>query len=88
MITDGKIIEIFYMSYVFCKLYDRYIKAKGLAPERDKSKRKYHVRSLIGFLKSLKSLRFLKTLKTNFSCRIEKNYIFSHNISCTLENSV
>ena len=26
----------------FCKLYDRFIKANGLAPKRDKSKRKYH----------------------------------------------
>lgn len=30
------------MSDDFCKLYDRFIKANGLAPKRDKSKRKYH----------------------------------------------
>ena len=30
------------MADAFCKLYDRFIKANGLAPKRDKSKRKYH----------------------------------------------
>ena len=30
------------MANYFCKLYDRFVKANGLAPKRDKSKRKYH----------------------------------------------
>ena len=42
MISRDEITEIFCMSDDFCKLYDRFIKANGLAPKRDKSKRKYH----------------------------------------------
>ena len=42
MISRDKITEIFCMADDFCKLYDRFIKANGLAPKRDKSKRKYH----------------------------------------------
>ena len=42
MISRDKINEIFCMSDDFCKLYDLFIKANGLAPKRDKSKRKYH----------------------------------------------
>ena len=42
MISRDKINEIFCMSDDFCKLYDRFIKANGLTPKRDKSKRKYH----------------------------------------------
>ena len=39
MISRDKITEIFCMTDDFCKLYDRFIKANGLAPKRDKSKR-------------------------------------------------
>ena len=42
MISRDKITEIFCMADDFCKLYDSFIKANGLAPKRDKSKRKYH----------------------------------------------
>ena len=42
MISRDKITEIFCMADDFCKLYDRFIKANGLAPKRDKSKRMYH----------------------------------------------
>lgn len=42
MITRDKITKIFCMTDNFCKLYDRFIKANGLAPKCDKSKRKYH----------------------------------------------
>ena len=42
MISRNKITEIFYIADDFCKLYDRFIKANGLAPKRGKSKRKYH----------------------------------------------
>ena len=42
MISIDKITEIFYMADDFCKLYDRFIKAYGLVPKLDKSKRRYH----------------------------------------------
>ena len=42
MISRDKITEIFCMADDFCKLYDRFIKANGLAPRRSKSRRKYH----------------------------------------------
>ena len=38
----AKVTEIFCISDDFCKLYDQFIKANGLAPKLDKSKRKYH----------------------------------------------
>lgn len=42
MITRDKITEIFCMANDFCKLFDHFIKANGIAPKRDKFKRKYH----------------------------------------------
>lgn len=42
MITNDKITEIFCMVDDFCIIYDRFIKVNGLAPKRDKKKRKYH----------------------------------------------
>lgn len=42
MMSRYIITEIFCMADYFCKLYDRFVKANGLAPKRDKSKRKYH----------------------------------------------
>ena len=43
MSIDGdKITEIFCMADDFCRVYDRFINANGLAPVRDRSKRKYH----------------------------------------------
>lgn len=41
-IAKDKITEIFCMADDFCQVYDRFIKINGLAPKRDKSKRKYH----------------------------------------------
>ncbi len=41
-IARDKITEIFCMADDFCHIYDRFIKINGLAPKRDKSKRKYH----------------------------------------------
>ena len=41
-IAKDKITEIFCMADDFCHIYDRFIKINGLAPKRDKSKRKYH----------------------------------------------
>lgn len=42
LINQDKITEIFCMADDFCKVYDKFIKINGLAPKRDKSKRKYH----------------------------------------------
>ena len=42
MMSRYIITEIFCMADDFCKLYDRFIKANGLAPNLSKSKRKYH----------------------------------------------
>ena len=43
MSIDGdKITEIFCMADDFCRVYDRFINANGLAPVRDRSKRKYY----------------------------------------------
>ena len=41
-IAKDKITEFFCMTDDFCHIYDRFIKINGLAPKRDKSKRKYH----------------------------------------------
>ena len=41
-IARDKITEIFCIADDFCHIYDRFIKINGLAPKRDKSKRKYH----------------------------------------------
>ena len=41
-IARDKITENFCMADDFCHIYDRFIKINGLAPKRDKSKRKYH----------------------------------------------
>ena len=41
-IAKDKITEIFCMADDFCHIYDRFVKINGLAPARDKSKRKYH----------------------------------------------
>lgn len=42
MITESKITEIFCMADDFCKIYDKFIKVNGLAPKREKKRRKYH----------------------------------------------
>ena len=42
MIDRDKITGIFCTADDFCLLFDRFIKIDGLAPQRDKSKRKYH----------------------------------------------
>ena len=39
-IAKDKIPEIFCMADDFCHVYDRFIKINGLAPKRDKSKRR------------------------------------------------
>ena len=41
-IAEDKITEIFCMADDFCKVYERFIKVNGLAPARDKARRKYH----------------------------------------------
>lgn len=41
-IAKVKITDIFCMAGDFCHVYDRFVKINGLAPKRDKSKRKYH----------------------------------------------
>ena len=41
-IARDKITEIFCIADDFCHIYARFIKINGLAPKRDKSKRKYH----------------------------------------------
>lgn len=41
-IAKDKITEIFCMADDFCQVYDRFIKVNGLAPVRDKKKRRYH----------------------------------------------
>ena len=46
-IAKDKITEIFCMVDDFCHVYDRFIKINGLAPKRDKSKRKYHRDSIL-----------------------------------------
>ena len=41
-IDNDKVTEIFCMADDFCQVYDRFVKVNGLAPKRDKSKRRYH----------------------------------------------
>ena len=41
-IDNDKVTKIFCMADDFCRVYDRFVKADGLAPKRDKSKRRYH----------------------------------------------
>lgn len=41
-IDNDKITEIFCKADDFCRIYDRFIKVNGLAPKRDRSKRRYH----------------------------------------------
>ena len=42
MITEDEITKIFCMADDFCKIYDKFIKANGLGPKRDRRKREYH----------------------------------------------
>ena len=42
MITEDEITKIFCMADDFCKIYDKFIKANGLGPKRDRWKREYH----------------------------------------------
>lgn len=46
-IAEDKITEIFCMADDFCHIYDRFLKVNGLAPVRDKSKRRYHRDSML-----------------------------------------
>ena len=41
-IDNDKVTKIFCMADDFCRVYDRFVKVDGLAPKRDKSKRRYH----------------------------------------------
>ena len=41
-IDNDKVTKIFCMADDFCRVYDRFVKVNGLAPKRDKSKRRYH----------------------------------------------
>lgn len=41
-IDNDKITDIFCKADDFCRIYDRFIKVNGLAPKRDRSKRRYH----------------------------------------------
>ena len=41
MITEDEITKIFCMADDFCKIYDKFIKANGLGPKRDRRKREY-----------------------------------------------
>ena len=42
MITEDEITKIFCMADDFSKIYDKFIKANGLGPKRDRRKREYH----------------------------------------------
>ena len=42
MITEDEITKIFCMADDICKIYDKFIKANGLGPKRDRRKREYH----------------------------------------------
>lgn len=41
-IGNDKVTKIFCMADDLCRVYDRFVKVNGLAPKRDKLKRRYH----------------------------------------------
>lgn len=87
-IARDKITEIFCMADDFCHIYDRFIKINGLAPERDKSKRKYHRDSTLSnaeviTIMTLFHLMGYKCLKHFYLNEVYKNMtdLFPHTVS-------
>lgn len=87
-IARDKITEIFCMVDDFCHIYDRFIKINGLAPKRDKSKRKYHRDSTLSdaevmTIMILFHLMGYKCLKHLYLNEVYKNMtdLFPHTVS-------
>ena len=87
-IAKDKITEIFCMADDFCHIYDRFIKINGLAPKRDKSKRKYHRDSTLSdaeviTIMILFHLMGYKCLKHFYLNEVYKNMtdLFPHTVS-------
>ena len=87
-IARDKITEIFCMANDFCHIYDRFIKINGLAPKRDKSKRKYHRDSTLSdaevtTIMILFHLMGYKCLKHFYLNEVYKNMtdLFPHTVS-------
>ena len=87
-IARDKITEIFCMADDFCHIYDRFIKINGLAPKRDKSKRKYHRDSTLSdaeviTIMTLFHLMGYKCLKHFYLNEVYKNMtdLFPHTVS-------
>ena len=87
-IARDKITEIFCMADDFCHIYDRFIKINGLAPKRDKSKRKYHRDSTLSdaevitimILFHLMGYKCLKHFYLNEVCK-NMTDLFPHTVS-------
>lgn len=87
-IARDKITEIFCIADDFCHIYDRFIKINGLAPKRDKSKRKYHSDSTLSdaevtTIMILFHLMGYKCLKHFYLNEVYKNMtdLFPHTVS-------
>ena len=87
-IARDKITEIFCIADDFCHIYARFIKINGLAPKRDKSKRKYHRDSTLSdaeviTIMTLFHLMGYKCLKHFYLNEVYKNMTdpFPHTVS-------
>ena len=87
-IARDKITEIFCRADDFCHIYDRFIKINGLAPKREKSKRKYHRDSTLSDAEVITIMILLhlmgyKCLKHFYLNEVYKNMtdLFPHTVS-------